>query len=225
MSEISLTDGVQPRASAVESEANPKLDGSRLAHAGLALLMLLAFLPVMLLIALAVACQDGGPAVFAHRRIGRNGRTFNCLKFRSMAVDAEARLAELLATDPVSRAEWDKDHKLRNDPRVTRMGDFLRRTSLDELPQLWNVVRGDMNLVGPRPIVEAERAKYGHRFEAYCAVRPGLTGLWQVSGRNDTSYRARVAMDTLYARRRSLRLDAYILVMTVPAVLMSRGSY
>jgi lipopolysaccharide/colanic/teichoic acid biosynthesis glycosyltransferase len=201
------------------------MDGARLVHAALALILLIAFLPVMLLVALAVACQDGGPAVFAHRRIGRHGRSFNCLKFRSMAVDAEARLAELLASDPVARVEWARDHKLRNDPRVTKLGDFLRRSSLDELPQLWNVVRGDMNLVGPRPIVEAERAKYGRRFEAYCAVRPGLTGLWQVRGRNDTSYRARVAMDTVYARRQCLTLDAYILVMTVPAVLSSRGCY
>jgi lipopolysaccharide/colanic/teichoic acid biosynthesis glycosyltransferase len=225
MSEFAFTELAPrgPRAYPVKSRA--ELDGARVAHVSLALMLLIVFLPVMLIVALAVALHDGGPAIFAHRRIGRNGRSFNCLKFRSMAVDAETRLEELLARDPDACAEWERDHKLRDDPRVTRLGDFLRRSSLDELPQLWNVVRGDMNLVGPRPIVEAERPKYGHRFEAYCAVRPGLTGLWQVKGRNDTSYRARVAMDTLYARRRSLTLDAYILVMTVPAVLSSRGSY
>jgi lipopolysaccharide/colanic/teichoic acid biosynthesis glycosyltransferase len=186
----------------------------------------LAFvLPVLLAAALVVYAQDGGPVLFAHRRIGLNGRTFYCLKFRSMAVDAEARLAALLASDPVARAEWEQSHKLRNDPRVTRVGAFLRKTSLDELPQLLNVLRGDMSLVGPRPIVEAEVARYGRHFRAYCAVKPGITGLWQVSGRNDTSYRKRVALDCVYARRRSLGLDAYIIVATLPAVLTRRGSY
>jgi lipopolysaccharide/colanic/teichoic acid biosynthesis glycosyltransferase len=194
-------------------------------NVAVALIALLFLLPVMLLVALAVYAQDGGPILFAHRRIGLNGRTFHCLKFRSMAVDAEARLAELLATDPAARAEWEKDHKLRQDPRVTRLGAFLRKSSLDELPQLFNVLRGDMSLVGPRPIVEAEVGKYGRRFRDYCAVKPGITGLWQVSGRNDTSYRTRVALDCMYARRRSVGLDAYIIAATVPAVLTRRGSY
>lgn len=179
----------------------------------------------MLLVAVAVYVQDGGPILFAHRRIGCNGRAFYCLKFRSMAVDAERRLADLLASDPAARAEWALDHKLRRDPRVTRLGAFLRKSSLDELPQLLNVLRGDMSLVGPRPIVEAEVAKYGHRFRDYCAVKPGITGLWQISGRNDTSYRTRVALDSLYARRRNVGLDAYILACTLPAVLTKRGSY
>jgi lipopolysaccharide/colanic/teichoic acid biosynthesis glycosyltransferase len=186
---------------------------------------LVFLLPLMLLIAISVYAYDGGPIFFAHRRIGLGGRTFRCLKFRSMAVDAEQRLADLLACDPVARAEWEADHKLRRDPRVTRLGAFLRKTSLDELPQLFNVLRGDMSLVGPRPIVEAEIEKYGRRFRDYCAVRPGITGLWQVSGRNDTSYRTRIALDCVYARRRSLGLDAYILAVTVPAVLTRRGSY
>jgi lipopolysaccharide/colanic/teichoic acid biosynthesis glycosyltransferase len=142
-----------------------------------------------------------------------------------MAIDAEQRLAELLAQDPLARAEWDKDHKLRNDPRVTRLGAFLRKTSLDELPQLFNVLRGEMSLVGPRPIVDAEIAKYGRRFANYCAVKPGITGLWQVSGRNDTTYRARVAMDCVYARQRNVVMDGMIIAATVPAVLMRRGSY
>jgi lipopolysaccharide/colanic/teichoic acid biosynthesis glycosyltransferase len=181
--------------------------------------------PVLLLVALAVWVQDGGPILFAHRRIGFNGRTFYCLKFRTMAVDAETRLAALLASDPTARAEWEEDHKLRVDPRVTQLGAFLRKTSLDELPQFFNVLRGEMSLVGPRPIVEAEVPKYGRRFRNYCAVKPGITGLWQVSGRNDTSYRTRVALDCVYARRRNLGLDAYIIAATLPAVLMRRGSY
>lgn len=190
-----------------------------------ALAALIFLLPVMVLVALAVYAQDGGPVLFAHRRIGLNGRHFYCLKFRSMAIDAEARLAALLASDPEALAEWQRDHKLRRDPRVTRLGAFLRKTSLDELPQFLNVLRGDMSIVGPRPIVEAEVAKYGRRFHAYCAVKPGITGLWQVRGRSDTSYRTRIALDCVYARRRSVVLDAYIIICTLPAVLRGRGSY
>ncbi len=186
---------------------------------------LLFLAPLMILVALAVFCYDGGPVVFAHRRIGRDGRSFPCFKFRSMAVDAEQRLAELLQTDPDARAEWERDHKLRDDPRVTKLGAFLRKTSLDELPQLFNVLRGEMSLVGPRPIVEGEVSKYGKRFKHYCAVKPGITGIWQVSGRNDTTYSARVAMDSIYAQRRSLGLDMAVLFLTVPAVLARRGSY
>jgi Undecaprenyl-phosphate galactose phosphotransferase WbaP len=192
---------------------------------GIALIALAIFLPLMAFIALAIWAQDGGPIIFQHRRIGRYGRSFPCLKFRSMAVDAEQRLKELLASDPVSRAEWERDHKLRNDPRVTRLGAFLRKSSLDELPQLLNVLRGEMELVGPRPIVDAEICKYGSRFKHYCSVKPGITGLWQVSGRNDTSYRTRVALDCLYAKTKSPALDLWVLVSTVPAVLMRKGSY
>lgn len=194
-------------------------------NAALALLALLFVLPLMVAVALAIWVQDRGPVLFAHRRIGRGGKPFYCLKFRSMALDAEARLQELLANDPVAAAEWEADHKLRNDPRVTPLGAFLRKTSLDELPQLFNVLRGEMNLVGPRPIVEAEVAKYGSRFRHYCAVKPGITGLWQVSGRNDVSYRERVAMDCLYAKKQNAMLDAWVLVATIPAVLARKGSY
>ncbi|MDB5468424.1 MAG: rfbP [Phenylobacterium sp.] len=191
----------------------------------IALLALIFLAPLMIVLAVAVYMQDGGGAVFAHRRIGRGGRHFPCLKFRSMAVDAEQRLADLLERDPVARAEWERDHKLRNDPRVTPLGAFLRKSSLDELPQLFNVLRGEMSLVGPRPIVDAEVAKYGRRFRHYCAVKPGITGLWQVSGRNDTSYRTRVALDCVYASHRNVWLDASVLARTVPAVLGRRGSY
>ncbi len=200
-------------------------DREYIVYAMLAILMLLFLLPVMVMIAVAVRLQDGGPAIFAHSRIGRDGRTFRCYKFRSMRADAEARLAEVLASDPQARAEWARDHKLRSDPRITPLGDLLRRSSLDELPQLFNVLKGDMSLVGPRPIVEAERVRYGRRFRHYCAVKPGITGLWQVSGRNDVSYRTRVAMDACYARRKCFALDLYILLATVPSVLGARGCY
>jgi Undecaprenyl-phosphate galactose phosphotransferase WbaP len=190
-----------------------------------ALLALIFLAPLMIAVAIAVYAQDGGPILFAHRRLGKDGRYFPCLKFRSMAVDAEQRLKALLASDPEARAEWEKDHKLRNDPRVTKLGAFLRKTSLDELPQLINVLRGEMSLVGPRPIVDAEIPKYGRRFQNYCSVKPGITGLWQVSGRNDTTYRARVALDCIYAAKRNVWMDAGVLAMTVPAVLTRRGSY
>jgi lipopolysaccharide/colanic/teichoic acid biosynthesis glycosyltransferase len=191
----------------------------------IALLALVFVAPIMLGVGLAIFMQDGGPVEFAHRRIGRDGKSFRCLKFRSMAVDAETRLADLLASDPQARAEWEADHKLRHDPRVTRLGAFLRKSSLDELPQLINVLSGEMSLVGPRPIVEAEIPKYGRRFRQYCAVKPGITGLWQVMGRNDTTYRTRVALDCVYARRRSAWLDLKVLFCTIPAVLSRRGSY
>ena len=190
----------------------------------IALLALLFVLPLLLLVAIAVLAEDGGPIFFFHRRIGRDGKPFHCWKFRSMAVDAEARLAELLAADPAARVEWARNHKLRNDPRVTRIGRFLRRSSLDELPQLFNVLHGTMSLVGPRPIVDAEISHYGHRFRHYCAVKPGITGLWQISGRSDVDYRTRVALDCLYAKSRRPMLNLWIIVFTIPAVLAGRGS-
>lgn len=190
-----------------------------------ATLGLIFLLPLMILIAVAVFFQDGGPILFSHRRIGRDGRAFYCLKFRSMSVGAEARLAALLASSPSARAEWARDHKLRIDPRITPLGAFLRRSSLDELPQLFNVLRGEMSIVGPRPIVEAEITRYGRRFRHYCAVKPGITGLWQVRGRNDVSYRSRVAMDCLFVRSMCPSLYVWIVVATIPAVIMRKGSY
>lgn len=188
-----------------------------------ALLVLIFISPLLIALAIAVYAQDRGPVFFAHRRVGRGGKAFYCLKFRSMAADSERRLADLLATSAAARAEWARDHKLREDPRVTRLGAFLRRSSLDALPQLINVLRGEMSLVGPRPIVEAEAARYGWRFRYYCDVKPGITGLWQVSSSNDTTYRRRVAVDCVYAVRRNVVLDAAILIRTIPAVL-SRGA-
>ncbi|MFN4281338.1 MAG: sugar transferase [Alphaproteobacteria bacterium] len=189
-----------------------------------ALAMLIALSPIMLALAFMVR-RDGGPAIFGHRRIGSNGETFHCLKFRSMCVDAERRLQEHLAANPEARAEWERDFKLRDDPRVTPLGQFLRRTSLDELPQLINVIRGEMSLVGPRPIVADEVQRYGERFVAYRNCRPGITGLWQVSGRNDVSYRARVRLDSFYAARWSFAKDVFILVRTVGVVFRRSGAY
>src|SRR5689334_1027764 len=176
--------------------------------------LLLLGAPVFLLLALLVRA-DGGPAFYAHERVGRGGRRFGCLKFRSMVVDSAARLEALLASDPAARAEWEATRKLRHDPRITWVGRFLRATSLDELPQLINVLRGDMSLVGPRPVVAAELANhYGAAAEHYLAVRPGITGLWQVSGRSDTSYAQRVALDVRYASNPSLLEDVRILLRT-----------
>ena len=197
----------------------------RLVNVVLASLGVVVLAPLLLVVAVGVYLSDRGPVLFHHGRLGRRGKMFKCLKFRTMAVDADKRLARLLETDPVARAEWAADHKLRNDPRVTALGGFLRRTSLDELPQLFNVIRGDMSLVGPRPIVPAEAVRYGRYLQHYWSVRPGITGLWQVSGRNDLTYRRRVAIDTLYVRTKNIPLDAFILFATLPAVVLRRGSY
>lgn len=191
----------------------------------IALLMLVFLAPLIALVAVAVFITDPGPVLFAHNRLGHGGRTFKCLKFRSMVLDAEERLLNLLMTDPAAKLEWEQGHKLKVDPRVTRIGAFLRRTSLDELPQLFNVLRGDMSLVGPRPIVMAEVKRYGRYFPDYCSVRPGLTGLWQISGRSDTSYRRRVALDVTYCRSRSVGMDLRILFLTGTVVVLGIGSY
>ncbi|HWW63644.1 MAG TPA: sugar transferase [Sphingomonadaceae bacterium] len=184
---------------------------------------LLVMAPILVIIAVAIWAQDGGHPIFAHRRIGRGGLPFPCFKFRTMVVDADARLAHLLSTDAESAREWARDQKLRTDPRITPLGHFLRKSSLDEIPQLLNVLLGHMSLVGPRPIVESEVPRYGRYFSLYCQVRPGITGLWQVSGRNDVSYRRRVVLDTVYCRTKSVPFDLIILGKTVPAVLSRRG--
>ncbi|OYW16593.1 MAG: sugar transferase [Novosphingobium sp. 12-64-8] len=191
---------------------------------GIALLALLVAMPVMIAIAIAIRISDRGPVLFAHRRLGEGARPFHCLKFRSMSTDADVRLKALLESDPEARDEWERTQKLRRDPRITAVGNILRRTSLDELPQLFNVLRGDMSLVGPRPIVESEVGRYGRHFAAYCSVPPGVTGLWQVQRDAETSYRRRVAFDLTYARSRSLMLNVRILALTVPSVLRGRGA-
>jgi len=192
------------------------------ALAGLLLLgTLLA--PLTLAVVLAIRA-DGGPVVFRHRRIGRGGRPFHCLKLRTMALDADQALARALASDPLAAAEWQQAVKLRRDPRITPIGQLLRRTSLDELPQLINVLVGDMSLVGPRPIVAAEVPRYGADLGYYLQVQPGITGLWQVSGRNAIDYPTRVSLDVCYVRHWSLRQDLWILLRTVPAVVSGRGA-
>jgi lipopolysaccharide/colanic/teichoic acid biosynthesis glycosyltransferase len=185
---------------------------------------LLFFLPLLAILVVAVKLLDPGPVLFRHRRIGKNGRYFHCYKLRTMVVDADARLKALLQSDPAASIEWARDQKLANDPRITPLGRFLRKSSLDELPQFINILKGEMSLVGPRPIVDAEVSRYGRYFSHYTQSRPGLTGLWQVSGRSNTTYRRRVAMDVYYARRRSLGMNARIALKTVPAVLQARGS-
>ncbi len=182
------------------------------------------FSPLILTAILIIRLQ-GGPVLFRHRRIGRHGRAFNCLKFRTMVPNAEQALRDLLEAHPELRDEWTENHKLRHDPRITAIGHFLRRTSLDELPQLLNILRGEMSLVGPRPVVRAELLRYGRQVAGYLAVKPGLTGLWQVKGRSDTTYRRRVAMDMYYVRNRNLLFDTYIVLATVGVVVRRAGAY
>ncbi len=181
--------------------------------------------PLLLLIALWVKLDSRGPLFYGQTRIGQNGVKFKAWKFRSMEMDADTKLAAHLEAHPELRAEWERDHKLKNDPRVTLAGKFLRRTSLDELPQLWNVLKGEMSLVGPRPITDAEVGKYGNTFELYKRVKGGITGLWQVSGRNDVSYDERVYWDLFYVRNWSVWLDLCILFRTIAVVLFSKGAY
>lgn len=210
---------------AARVDAPRRVDFVRVLDLGIAGAVLILCAPVMVLIALAIWMIDGGLPLFQQTRIGRHGERFRCWKFRSMVVDAEARLIQLLAWDETARTEWAADQKLRRDPRVTPLGAFLRATSLDELPQLINVLRGEMSLVGPRPIVESEIKRYGRWFADYCAVRPGITGLWQVSGRNDVTYRRRVALDVLFVKRQSVGQYLSIIAATAPAVLRRHGSY
>ncbi len=181
--------------------------------------------PLLVLIALVIRVDSAGPAFYGHRRIGRGGKEFKAWKFRSMRKDADAALANYLRDNPALQSEWLTTHKLRDDPRVTRVGRFLRRSSLDELPQLWNVLKGEMSLVGPRPIVQEEVARYGDHFSVYARVPGGLTGLWQVSGRSDTSYEQRVHLDTFYIRNWSVWLDFCILFRTIGTVLSRAGAF
>ncbi len=190
-----------------------------------AIAIFVAVLPFLVVLALVLYASDPGPLFYRHRRIGFQGRYFHCIKFRTMKVDGDAILREHLQRCPAAREEWQETHKLKADPRVTGIGAIVRKLSLDEFPQLINVLRGDMSIVGPRPIVEAEVVRYGRHFEHYCLVRPGLTGLWQTSGRNDTSYQQRVDLDVSYVERKSLLLDIRLIFKTVPAVVLARGSY
>jgi Undecaprenyl-phosphate galactose phosphotransferase WbaP len=186
---------------------------------------LVLLLPLLLAIAALVKLSGPGPALYGHTRIGRFGRRFTAWKFRTMCRGADAVLREYFECVPSARLEWERDQKLRHDPRVTRVGQVLRTLSLDELPQLWNVLRGDMSLVGPRPIVDEEVCKYGDAFKLYTAVKPGITGLWQVSGRTDIGYETRVRLDEFYVRHWSPWLDAYLVIRTVTALACRKGAY
>ena len=181
--------------------------------------------PILLVLVIVVAISNHGHVIFAHKRVGKGGRFFPCYKFQTMVPDAQEKLKAYLAANPEARKEWEESFKLTNDPRVTKLGAFLRKTSLDELPQLWNVIRGDMSLVGPRPIVEAEIPRYGENFREYAMVLPGITGMWQASGRSDTTYEERVEMDTWYVRNWSIWVDLLYLCKTFKAVLFGKGAY
>ncbi len=188
------------------------------------LAIITALSPVLLTLYFLIK-KDGGNAIYGHPRIGRNGKEFKCLKFRSMVVNSKEVLEHLLATDPEAKAEWDKDFKLRNDPRITKVGAFIRKTSLDELPQLFNVLKGEMSLVGPRPIIKDELERYEEDVDYYLMAKPGMTGLWQVSGRNDVDYETRVYFDSWYVKNWSLWNDIAILFKTVNVVLKRDGAY
>lgn len=185
---------------------------------------LIVLFPVFLTVAVLITLQDGGPPLFSHKRVGRYGRLFKCWKFRSMIRNGDALLKERLETDPAAADEWQRTQKLTNDPRITPLGQFIRRASIDELPQLWNVLIGEMSLVGPRPITRPELDRYGKERRYYLLVRPGLTGLWQVSGRSDTAYDARIKLDREYVERWSFERDCMIILKTIPAVLAARGA-
>ena len=194
---------------------------------GFSLLVLAVGAPLLLLLAVLVKLSSKGSVFYCQRRIGRGYRGFGCLKFRTMRKDADRVLAQVLASDPELRAEFERDFKLKNDPRITPIGKFLRRSSLDELPQFINVLKGEMSVVGPRPIVWDELERYGRNMDQVLSVRPGLTGLWQVSGRNNLPYETRVKLDLFYARNRSFWLDLGIILRTIGVVLlpMDRGAY
>lgn len=190
----------------------------------LSFLAIVCLLPLFCLLALAVKLTSPGPIFYRAERLGQNGKKIRVLKFRTMYRDADKKLAKLLAENPDLAAEWAEKFKLDNDPRITPLGKFLRKTSLDELPQFWNVLRGEMSVIGPRPIVEKEVAYYGEHYEVFSRVKPGITGLWQVSGRSETTYERRVALDVYYINNWSVWLDYYIFLKTIKEVLMRTGA-
>ena len=190
-----------------------------------ALCALALILPLLLAIICILWATSGRPIFFSHTRLGKDGKPFNCLKFRTMIPDSEARLEYVLANDPVAREEWNTHHKLSRDPRVSPFGRFLRQSSLDELPQFWNVLRGDMSVVGPRPISVSEVADYAGDFPTYAAVRPGITGVWQTSGRSNASFSERVKMDVEYIRNWNLRRDIKLTWRTLSVIVSTDGAY
>lgn len=197
--------------------------GKRLLDIFLVVVSMIILLPAMLLIALSITLSQGGAPFFRHRRIGRNGAPFMCWKFRTMVPNAEQRLKNYLADNPKAEKEWAENFKLTHDPRITRLGSFLRCSSMDELPQMWNIIKGDMSIVGPRPVTQEELSMYGPSLHYYYSIRPGLTGPWQVSGRNDTSYSDRVDLDENYAKTFTIWMDLSIIKSTVKAVVYRTG--
>jgi undecaprenyl-phosphate galactose phosphotransferase len=190
------------------------------------LTMLALCAPLLLLIMLMIRLSSRGKVIYSHERIGRGGKPFHCFKFRTMHSDADARLEALLENNPVLKNEWEQTRKLKQDPRVIPIGYFLRRTSLDELPQLWNVLKGDLSVVGPRPVVHEEIIYYiGSKASKILSVRPGLTCIWQVSGRSDTSYSKRIALDEAYVDNQSFLLDIKLILKTIPSMIFSKGAY
>lgn len=212
-------------ATILDRDLVPKNNNARVLDITLILLAAPYIILAFLILAFLVKLDSPGPVFYRQIRIGRFGRKFSVYKFRTMVQNADRVLQDYLDKSPELKVEWLATHKLKQDPRVTRLGALLRTWSLDELPQLWNIIIGDMSLVGPRPIVDAEVEKYGKCFELYIQVRPGLTGLWQVSGRNNTTYERRVELDEYYVRNRSLKLDLQILLKTVLVVLKKDGAY
>lgn len=190
----------------------------------IALLLLVVFSPLLLITIFLILKVDGAPILFGHYRVGKQGKLFRCWKFRTMRRDSDVVLAGLLKNDPIAQAEWARDQKLTNDPRITPIGHFLRKSSLDELPQLLNVLKGEMSLVGPRPVTVAELTRYGAARWHYVSVAPGMTGLWQISGRNNTTYAERVAFDREYVEHRSMMGDVAILIKTVRVVVFREGA-
>lgn len=192
----------------------------------LSLLGIIILSPLLIFLGICIYVNDPGPVIFKHMRVGKEGIEFPCYKFRTMVVNSEEVLAKILDSDPEALEEWETNFKLKHDPRVTKLGQFMRKTSLDELPQLLNVLKGEMSLVGPRPVIKEEIANYYVGYEQdYYSVRPGITGLWQVSGRNELSYEERVNLDSWYVQNWSLGLDAKILIKTIAVVIGRRGAY
>lgn len=225
MKDLALEEDLRSWSTVQVSEAPNSLYikvGKRVTDVTLAVLLLPVLAPIIGVLYLLTR-RDGGPGFFGHRRIGKNGKAFKCWKIRTMVMDAEAKLRIHLRENPEAAAEWQRDFKLTNDPRVTRLGCFLRKTSLDELPQIWNVLKGEMSFVGPRPIIRTEMPKYSGHQRAYTAMKPGVTGVWQVSGRNDVDYAERVAMDVAYLRRAGFWFDLGVIAKTAGAVVNRTG--
>lgn len=227
-SAITAQDHFRPKASAVASRDRCLAVGSGLKRPLDVLVAIVAIVllsPLLLCVSVMVWITSPGPIFYGHERVGLDGRVFRCWKFRSMMVNADRALAQHLASSPAARKEWAETRKLRDDPRITAIGHTLRATSIDELPQLLNVLMGEMSLVGPRPVTKGELVRYGRSARHYLSARPGITGLWQVSGRSETHYGRRVALDRKYAQNPTLLMDIWILLRTVPVVLNRQGSW